>query len=345
MLPVATTDEHFLIASGHGRTGARTPRVLIVVQDTRLLRTVMRVMNALGADSMVVESIFSVRDLLTAGREVDLLVYDFAMDADNATARDALLTEMSESAESPAWVLLSERNDTARLMELFNLPYKGSVVAKIGEIVSDDLLVSASKLLARDIFGADKYLRWGSMVHQYAVRESAEKKPCLDELEAYLWELSLSNRVRSRLITVADEFLMNALYDAPTDDRGQHVLAGRSRRESVSVTDDKTIAFEFGSDGHYVSIGCRDPFGSLKPERVLASLERCLRRGDDQLHHGPGGAGIGLYLIYQFVDLLVVNIQADTATEFLGFVRLNPPPRKIDQGKTLNIFNLPVPRA
>lgn len=330
-------------ANGHAWLGQRRPRVMVVVENMRLFRTVMRVMNSLGANTALASSLSDVIDLITQPGEIDLLLFDLELEGQDTGQRDELLQQVSDIENAPPWILLSERQESDQLAKLFSMPFHGSVVAKIGDLQSSGLLVSTRKLLMRDIFGVDKYLRWGSVAHQYSLVESNARKHCIEGLEWFARELGIRGRLRSELLTVADEFLMNALYDAPTDEQGVHIAAELSRQENVSLAEEKSVTFEFGSDGQYMALGCRDPFGSLRPEKVLQSLTRCLKGGEDQIRDKAegGGAGIGLYLIYKFVDFLVVNIHQGKATEFLGLVDLNIARRKRnDAGKTLNIFNI-----
>jgi len=194
-------------------------------------------------------------------------------------------------------------------------------------------------LAFRDLFGIEKYLHWGSVIHSYPLTASAERGWVLRSFEEFLSELQCQSRIAAHLLTVADEMMMNALYDAPTDEGGRFLFAKRSRSEPVSLPAEKTVELTFGSDGRSVAVGCRDPFGSLDARRVCASLARCLRRGRDQISQAEGGAGIGLFMVFEFVSHLVVNIDPGRATEFLGIVDITTSARRRhEQPHSFNIF-------
>ena len=90
----------------------------------------------------------------------------------------------------------------------------------------------------------------------------------------------------------------------------------------------------------------RDAYGSLDPSSVFRGLQRCAARGDDQVKQDTdGGAGIGLYMVYEYVDHLVINLRADEATEVIGLVELGLRQRdRRVSGKSINVFSA-MPRA
>jgi hypothetical protein len=98
---------------------------------------------------------------------------------------------------------------------------------------------------------------------------------------------------------------------------------------------------EYGSDGRFVAVACRDPFGSLDTKRVLDRLATFVEKRRAEIIEGPGGAGIGLYMSYRAVDHLVINIEEGVATEFIGLVDVSVPySAHARRPRTLNVFTL-----
>src|SRR5688572_19608995 len=124
------------------------PRIArLLIDNPRLLRTVSRVLKAIGivcADS--------------GDESADLVVFD--VDAATPESRQ-WLAQLAEMESGPALILLSEQGNVPMLRDLASYPSGYNVVLKKGQIDNGDLLVTARKLVARDIFGVDKYLRWG----------------------------------------------------------------------------------------------------------------------------------------------------------------------------------------
>jgi hypothetical protein len=81
----------------------------------------------------------------------------------------------------------------------------------------DEIVVTGSKLVHPDagIFGLEKYLAWGVLVHEREVRTYDDKRRVVLECAAFAKEIGVRNQLAARIETVADELLMNALYDAP----------------------------------------------------------------------------------------------------------------------------------
>ena len=99
------------------------------------------------------------------------------------------------------------------------------------------------------------------------------------------------------------------------------------------------VTLRFGADGKRLGISVSDPFGSLDPQRVLDYLSKCLRRGEDQIDRKEGGAGLGLYMMFDFVTHLVVNIQRGSRTEFVGLADITSSFRDlVGRAKSFNLF-------
>jgi hypothetical protein len=90
-----------------------------------------------------------------------------------------------------------------------------------------------------------------------------------------------------------------------------------------------------------LAVAVRDSYGSLNAQSVLRGLQRCAAQGEDQVRMAEtaGGAGIGLYMIYQYADQLVINLRPGFATEFIAIVELGLKQRdRRTSGRCLNLF-------
>jgi hypothetical protein len=324
VVPTATT-----------QVGHVTHRALLVLETPRLVNAVSRVMRA---SNIEVETLEGPSDVPSRLEQSDRCV----VVCDSAAVKRVgagWLSRIAESQAAPAVILLSEQQDPLGLSEVLETNANVNIVAKANEIDSGDLLVTVRKLVENDIFGIEKYLRWGSIIHSYMVNTSKERREMLDRLEAFLYDLRCRPVLASRMLTVADEFITNALYNAPIDEDGHALYASQPRNRPVSLPLDKAADLQFGSDGRYLAIGCWDPFGSLDPMRVRTALARCLRKGPDQVAQEGGGAGIGLYMVFQYMRELVVNVAPGRATEFIGIVDMTLNSRSFcEQARSLNVF-------
>ncbi len=109
------------------------------------------------------------------------------------------------------------------------------------------------------------------------------------------------------IVSIAWEMLMNAMIDAPAAAGG--VAPG-------------PVHLEYGHDGKRFALAISDPYGSLRRERIVESLERCHRRGEDQIREGSGGAGIGLYLLLRYSSRLHFVVRPGVSTHVVVVTQL-----------------------
>jgi hypothetical protein len=312
-----------------------SPRVaMLIMKNARLTKMVTRVLRAMGLAITTCEKLSSPNAVQDSSP--DLLVYD--IDSETEQSKETL-RRMTEWEAAPSLILLSENGGAPMLKELASYPSGYNLVLKRGLISDGDLLVTARKLINQDVFGVDKYLRWGSVVHTCHADSSNEKNEIITRLETFLRELDCERRYVMDLTTVMDEFFTNAFFHAPTEDGQTH--SHLPRNQVVTLPAWRRPTLEYGSDGRFVAISCRDPFGSLDTKRMLEHLSEFLERGQAQVSTGPGGAGIGLYMSYRSLDHLVINIEEGVATEFLGIIDITLPySEHVRFPRTLNVFTL-----
>jgi hypothetical protein len=251
-----------------------------------------------------------------------------------------VIAELTKREVLPSVILLSEGNDIPMLKDLVSSSSNYNLVLKNGALNNGDLLVTARKLLGRDIFGIDKYLRWGSILHSYEASTSMERPEIIQRVEAFLEDLQCEQRYILDLVNALDEFMTNAFFHAPTED-GVQMFTASPATDVITLQEWQRPTIEYGSDGRMVGIAVRDPFGSLDTAKMLSHLAEHAEAGLAQVRHGPGGAGIGLYTTYRTVDHLVINVEAGVATEFIALLDITVPYREhARQGRTLNVFTL-----
>jgi anti-sigma regulatory factor (Ser/Thr protein kinase) len=307
-----------------------------MIQNPRLARTVGRVLRAIGVRTSGADSDGDPGARIERSSP-DLLVYD--LDSETPESK-AMLARMSKWEDAPSLILLSESGGVPMLRDLVAYPSGYNLVLKKGLIGDGDLLVTARKLINRDIFGVDKYLRWGSVINSCQVQSSSEKNEVISRIERFLEELECERRYAVDLMTVMDEFFTNAFFHGPmSEDSPEH--SNLPRNQVITLPTWRRPTIEYGSDGRFVAIACRDPFGSLDTKSMLEHLATFIEKQQAEIFEGPGGAGIGLYMSYRSVDHLVINVEEGAATEFIGIVDVSIPySAHVRQPRTLNVFTL-----
>lgn len=186
-----------------------------------------------------------------------------------------------------------------------------------------DLLGTISKILRNDIFGMKKYLAWGAHTLTFHVRDSENRQEYIDCMKDYCRNMGLRRSIINDVEVVAEEFLMNAIYDAPIDKKRQKLFDHMPRTERILLTPDQAARLEFGSDGKRLAISVTDPFGSITRAKVMQYLKKCFEGKNITNLNSTGGAGLGLYFCFNHVDSLIINVDPLRKTEFVGIIDID----------------------
>jgi hypothetical protein len=162
--------------------------------------------------------------------------------------------------------------------------------------------------------------------YRLEIRDSRDKGGYVKEVARYAARLGCNDRTIELIETVVDELATNAIFNAPRDAHGKPRYAHLPRREHVILEPHEVGTLEFACDGNFIAVSQTDPFGALTHDTIVSYLNRCLTRGPQQLHPesnaGSGGAGLGLFRVFQSLSKFVVNIDPGRKTEVISLVDL-----------------------
>jgi CRP-like cAMP-binding protein len=217
-------------------------------------------------------------------------------------------------------------NISESLEKLSQLPFVDNVVSRYLEDkagTSKALLTSIKKILSHDLFGIEKYMSWGVEIHSRRVTNSKQR----DELKAGMVEHFQSFGIRSTILervnTVAEELLMNAIFDAPTDGSGKSLYNHVSRKTEVQLEPHQHSFLRYACDGVMLAVSVEDPFGALQKEIIVNYLRSCYDGRAGSLNAEKGGAGRGLHLIIESADVTVFNVHKGARTEVICLFNLD----------------------
>lgn len=310
-----------------------SPRMLLVHAPSPELKEVAQLLRSLCQSVDIVSELAQISSAATY--DLLLINHDGLSDPERAT----LLDPQWKLARIGRVALLSGKACGPDLAGLLERRVLTNLVGKEPAWQSNDVLVTVSKILRKDVFGLEKYYAWGLRPRVYRVTRSTEKGQLLEEAEVYARTIGVHPRLVDLFCNVADELLSNALYNAPVDDRGRTRYAHLDRTSAVELKPGEEVEVKFACDGRRLGISTADPFGSLAPDRVLEYLARCLRKGADQIDDKRGGAGLGFYCILNSVTHFVVNIAPGRRTEVIGLIDVRGSYRDFLNGsKSFNVF-------
>ena len=317
----------------------RDKRILFYDPDPRARRVAERALNATGSQVASGTGPDQLLEMISENNW-DLVMINF----DPPLRDDPRWSEQLEALERK-WprtrlVLHTTAQTEDYLPLMAEHKYLRNLIAKNDEpLEPDELIITAEKLLRQDLFGIHKYLLWGVEPYCVTIKESQRKQDYIHEVSSYAESLGCSERTIELIETIVDELVTNAIFNAPRTADGKPKYAKLSRREHVVLGDDEVAQLQFACDGDYIAIGQIDPFGSLTQETVVTYLNRCLVKGPKQFSEATGGAGIGLYRVFQSLSKFIVNIDPGNKTEVISLIDLRLSMKRFRQAaKSFHIF-------
>ncbi|HTR53930.1 MAG TPA: PEGA domain-containing protein [Kofleriaceae bacterium] len=198
----------------------------------------------------------------------------------------------------------------------------GMIVAE--ELHGSELSAMATRVLAGDIFGLEKLVPWGTLVHSQLVGDYQDKSLCIAQISEFAEAMGVRRKYRESIEQCCDEMLMNALYDAPVDDEGKQIFAEIPTRTRISLRVEQRVVVQYACDDRHFALSVRDAFGTLERGTVLQYLAKCLHQAD-QIDRKAGGAGLGLYLMVNSATVVLFNVLPGIATEAVCVFDLEAP--------------------
>ena len=225
------------------------------------------------------------------------------------------------------YVFITSDEIAAHFQTLKQYPELSTIVARHPNdrtFTVRNISTTIRKLSSRDIFGMEKYLSWGTEVAEYAVTRSDQRGELIGKLDDYLDSIGIRGGLKRKSSRVAEELLMNAIYDAPTDASGRALYNHRDRSELLVLNPREHAVFRYACDGTFLAISVVDRFGALTRSTILDYLERCFQEKiGGSPEEGKGGGGNGLFQIIQSSSLTAFNVSPGVQTEVIALLNIN----------------------
>lgn len=266
-----------------------------------------------------------------------LVLVDY--DALEAAERAVLLRLHGDANFSGRLLVVSAGACRQDFVRLFSGRVLTNLISSHEPFLGEELVVTVRKLLRGDIFGLEKYFPMGTHLQVMRVRQSSDKAAAIDGAREFAQQLGVHPRLAIQFSSVMDEFISNAVYNAPVGADGVPRFAHYPRERGVSLEPGEDIVVRMASDGRRLGLSTQDPFGSLRECKILESLARCYRGGEDQIENKEGGAGLGFFHILEQLSHFAVNLEPGAKTEMIGLLDVRGSFRDFaSSGKSFNLF-------
>ncbi|MCC6751356.1 MAG: protein kinase [Deltaproteobacteria bacterium] len=167
------------------------------------------------------------------------------------------------------------------------------------------------------------------------ITSSAQKAAYVDSLLDDARSEGVRQRGLRALTELAEEMIMNAIFDAPTaaDGRPRYAQLDRAAELTLRPGEEATLRWMIGD--RFIAVSIRDPFGALTPAEALGGTTGQARQ--PKLSGRGGGAGMGLRIMSRAARHLFFAICPGTWCEVLALVDREPDASAL--GRTVCVLN------
>jgi len=305
----------------------RDSSILIVHPDRKTQRTVQRILGATGRRIDVADELEQAARILPHITPL-LVVIDAALAT--TPAADALLASAQRKGARACLALLGGAFD--HVPRIIGTGAVTNLLVHPMPVLAEELMISAQKLVRDDLFGAEKYLLWGTELEIAMVTRASQRAQIVSQLAEAVRARGQSARVASMAMLLADELISNAVHNAPVDASGTHYRRETARDGELELDERHQVRLRWGVDARYLAIEVNDRFGSMNRETIVRSL------GKSDMRESGGGAGMGMTLCYRSCDHLVFNLAPGKRTEIIALVDVRHPPAERVPASSYNVF-------
>lgn len=199
-------------------------------------------------------------------------------------------------------------------------------------LLAEELMITAHKLIRRDLFGLEKYLLWGTAPERAVLTRASHRAALVERVAEAVRSTGQTARVATMAMLITDELLSNAVHNAPVDAEGMHYRRDLPRDLEIELDERHHVELRWACDARYLAIEVTDRFGSLDRDTILRSLSK------SDVRETGGGAGMGISLTYRSCDHLVFNLAPGKRTEIIALVSVRHPPFERVPASSYNIF-------
>jgi CheY-like chemotaxis protein len=318
---------------------SRAPSILVVHPDRKTQRILQRILG-------VTRYSIDIADDLEQGLRLLSNLTPILVVVDASAVSSPLVAEFFTQARqrgAEACMTLLGGASADQVPKILGMGAVTNLLVHPMPILAEELTITAEKLIRNDIFGAEKYLLWGTEMKETTITRGSQRGELVHALSAAIKSRGQSARVASMAMLVADELISNAVHNAPRDPAGVFYRRELPRDQEVALDERHQVRYRWGSDARYLAIEVTDMFGSLDRDTILAALAKSNVRETGE------GAGMGISLAYRSCDHLVFNLAPGKQTQIIGLidVRFAPAgnPAGPHAGTAASSYNVFVERA
>lgn len=190
-------------------------------------------------------------------------------------------------------------------------------------------------------FNAEAYLYPKSEIHKHVLEQSTQKEAILEEIRECVRQSGGFRNLADLVTLTADESIMNAFFDAPVDSSGKQKFYETKRSHLVELQEEDRPLVQFGYDHDKFYLSVKDPFGSLKWNKLSHRLIECYADTATPEKNNVRGSGLGIYTTLESSTYTVIVVKPGCYTEFISVYSLCKSYADYEkQGQSISFFEL-----
>lgn len=226
-------------------------------------------------------------------------------------------------SENKTFILYAhEKNiDNLEILKKYNINH---ILGK-SDIKDRELGLILQKLFYKNIFGIEKHLGEDAIIFSEEITHS---KDISEKIELLINRINVDDTFDSpkdNLRVVLNELATNAFFH-------QEDLLDTNRKNSIFTSFNNSIILRIGRDDTSIIVYVKDNIGLINKNTLLDSIERGYVEKTPRV--GQGGAGLGLYMVYENLNQLHINKKKDQFCEFIGIIEVNKRYKKFKERVT-----------
>ncbi len=149
-----------------------------------------------------------------------------------------------------------------------------------------------------------------------------EAKKRYETIDSIIGDITLQNksRLREKVRIVLEELITNSFYHAYKEKNGTEKYS-RLERVKLKPSEGIVLCYSIKPNGIFISIV--DKGGTLRFETIVAALKRCYGKTESQIETKKSGAGLGLYMIFESVTHINIELTKNFMTKISCWISSN----------------------
>lgn len=202
-----------------------------------------------------------------------------------------------------------------------------------------ELNSTLQKLIRNDVFGVQKYLGAAPIASTFKIKGTNDRDGIIKELKDFCELHKLGGSLPRRVSSIAEELMMNAIYDAPV--AGGRMRYAEMRDRAYELEPEEYGQLEIAYDSKILAVSVTDPFGAFARDKFFSYVKKVLQRGEikDLIDTKKGGAGLGIFKILYDSTSLILNVCPGVKTEVIALLDCTEKIQDFDRlGRSIHYF-------